>query len=181
MTKPIAPIVATALAISATSLALAFPRAGDVRPNAPLRDAWDRTSEVAQFGAKPTLVVYEDKDSATMNKAFKAELAELAKGDRYKDRILLLAVADVGGYDYWPVRGFVKDAIQDESRKQNTVIYCDWDGSFRKAFGLVRGTSNIVFYGRDGRLRFAHAGALSANQRKSLIAHLRTEAEEPAK
>ena len=66
----------------------------------------------------------------------KEELGKLAKGDRYKTAIALLAVADVEGYDYWPVRGFVKSAIRKESRKFGTTIYCDWDGSFRSALGL---------------------------------------------
>ena len=89
----------------------------------------------------------------------------------------LVAIADVQGYDYWPVRGFVKDAIRDESRKFGTVIYCDWDGTAQRTFGLQRGTSNLILYGRDGKVIFSHEGPLSAVERSHAIELLRRQVE----
>ena len=70
---------------------------------------------------KPVLIVYEDKSSTAQNKALKDELAQIAKGDRYRSSVALAAVADVSAYDFWPARGFVRDAIREESRKQKTT------------------------------------------------------------
>lgn len=157
--------------------AMALPEVGAPRPEAKLEDAWERTLAPASLVGKPVLVVYEDKGSAKQNEVLKAELAELAKGDRYKQAIALLAVADVSSYNYWPVRGFVKDAIQEESRKQKTVIYCDWEAKFRVALGLRQGASNVVLYGKDGKVLFAHAGTLPTERRAELIRLLRKEAD----
>lgn len=166
-------LAAAAVAVFHGALAGAVPKVGSVRPNVTLQDGWDRTFDMGRYKGMPILVVYEDKDSATLNQALKDELAKLAKGDRYKRLIALVAVADVSGYDFWPVRGFVKDAIQSESHKQGTLIYCDWDGRVRSALGLRRGTSNVVLFGRDDKVLFSYAGALSATQQKELIGLLR--------
>ena len=103
--------------------------------------------------------------------------SRLAKSGKYRSAVALVPVADVRHYDYWPVRGFVKDAIQSESKKQGTRIYCDWSGDFSKALSLQTGTSNVVLYGRNGRLLFAKAGRLSAAEIQQLIGLLRGEVE----
>lgn len=174
-TKPLVAAFAT-LVLTAGSAA-ALPSVGSPRPSVSIRDGWDRETTLERYRGVVTLVVYEDKGSAEVNQALKEELSRLAKGDRYKRRVALFAVADVTGYDYWPVRGFVKDAIQSESHKQGTLIYCDWDGRFRGALGLHKGNSNVVLIGKDDRILFAEAGALSAARRRELIDLLRREVE----
>jgi predicted transcriptional regulator len=141
-------------------------------------DAWERTYETSQVGQRPLLVLYEDKASSSDNKAFKDELSKLAKGDAYKTKVVLLAVADLTGYDYWPTRGFVKDAVRDESRKAGTPIYCDWDGSIGRALSVKRGASNVMLYGKDGKVLFSYEGAMPEASRKELLELLRQQVEE---
>lgn len=173
-------VVAAAVAASSMvgASVFALPGPGATRPDVRLDDAWDRSLSLGGLRGKPTLVVYEDKDSAEENKVLKAELSELAKGDRYKQRIALVAVADVSSYDYWPVRGFVKSAIRDESNKQSTVIYCDWTGKVRRTLDLRAGASNVILYGRNDQVLFSHAGPMNKERRAELIALLRREAGE---
>jgi hypothetical protein len=169
-----------ALALStlgSSSSALALPTEGDAAPNARLEDADGRAQELKAWKGKPILIVYEDKESATQNQPLKDILSKLAKGDRYKAAVALAAVADVSAYDYWPVKGFVKDAIRDESRKQGTTIYCDWSGSFRGAYRFHRGLSSIVLVGRDGHVLFAAEGVVSADQRQRLVDLLKSQVE----
>ena len=66
----------------------------------------------------------------------------------------------MSSYDFWPAKGFVKDAIREESRKAGTTIYCDWDGTFRKAYRLRQGISNVILVGKSGEVLFAAEGAL---------------------
>jgi hypothetical protein len=168
--------LAAVLAVATfVSPARALPHIGAVHPEVRLRDSWDRTTLLSRFRGVPTLLLYEDKASTTENARLKAELAVLARGDSYKRSVALVAVADVSGYDYWPVRGFVKDAIQDESNKQGTIIYCDWDGGVRSALGLEKDKSNVVLYGRDGKVLFASSGPLDAAGRSRLLALLRAQ------
>lgn len=153
--------------------ARAVPPVDSARPEITLVDAWDRPLAVRRATTKPLLVFYEDKDSATQNAALKDELARLGRAERYKRALSVLAIADVSGYDYWPARGFVKDALQSESRKLGTVIYCDWTGAAQRAFGVRRGVSNVVLYSGDGKVLLSHEGAMPAEKRAELVALVR--------
>ena len=176
MKRPLLGALALGLSFVAVP-ATALVQAGAVRPAAHVVDADDHVVDLRSINGKPTLVLYEDKDSATMNVAFKEELARLAKGDRYRNAVALVPVADLQGFDYWPVRGFVRDAIRSESKKIGTTIYCDWDGAFQRAGGFRRGTSSVMLIGSDGRVRFSAEGPLSKEDRARVIGLLRTEVE----
>jgi hypothetical protein len=155
-------LVRSALAVAlVASPAYALPKIGDARPNVTLRDAWDRTLDLGRIGQRPLLLVYEDRDSSSHNQPLKDELSRIASGPS-AGRVLLVAVADLQGYDYWPARGFVKDAVRSQSRALGAPIYCDWDGSLRVTLGLARGTSNVILYDAAGRVVFVHAGAMDA-------------------
>jgi hypothetical protein len=169
--------VLTLLAALVPRGASALPETGASRPNLRLVDAWERSYLLSDVGVRPLLVLYEDKGSVMQNILLKRELTELARGDVYTGRVVLVAVADVAGYDYWPVRGFVKDSIKDESRKAGTPIYCDWDGRVGRAFGVRRGASNVVLYGRDGKAVFAYEGPMPDDVREHLVDLLRREVE----
>lgn len=166
---------ATALGMAESSEAL--PRVGMAKPAARAVDAEGRPIDVGAILGRPILVVYEDKESATLNAQLKSDLSALARGDRYRNAVALVPVANVEAYDYWPVRGFVKDAIKDESRKIGATIFCDWDGGFRRSFGLAGNTSSVVLVGREGRVLFAWEGAVPKVERERLLSLLRAEVE----
>ena len=167
--------VAFVVTTAPSRAAHALPRLGVAHAEVRLQDSWDRTQTFTRVRGLPTLLLYEDKDSTSENAPLKTELARLARSDMYKRSVALVAIADVSGYDYWPVRGFVRDAIQDESHKQGTVIFCDWDGGVRNALGLDKHTSNVVLYGRDGTVLFAASGPLGDTRRAELLDILRTQ------
>lgn len=171
-------LTATMLVVEAHEAGALVP-AGSLRPAAHVSDADGRTLDLRAINGKPILVLYEDKDSATMNATFKADLSRLAKGDRYRDAVALVPVADVQSFDFWPVRGFVKDAIRDESKKVGATIYCDWDGNFQRAAGFRRGTSSVMLVGRNARVLFSAEGPLARAQREKVISLLKAEIESP--
>lgn len=166
----------TGLFLSST-VVHALPSIGATLPSIHVVDSEDNRFELRSARGRPILVVYEDKDSAHVNDAFKTELGRLARSGKYKSSVSLVAVADVHRYDYWPVRGFVKDAIRHESKKQGTRIYCDWKGSFSRALSLQTGTSSVVLFGRSGHVLFAKAGQLNAGEIQQVVGLLRAEVE----
>jgi len=169
---------AAALVGLGSSTADALPKEGEKAPtSARLEDADGRVLDLKALKGKPILIMYEHKDSSQQNQAFKEELSKLAKGDKYKATIALAAIADLTAYDFWPAKGFVKDAIREESKKAGTAIYCDWSGTFRGAFKLRAGTSNVVLVGKDGVVLFAAEGALKPAARKRLLDLLKEQVE----
>ncbi len=171
-----AAVLMSALTVAGAD-AKALPKEGDAAPNARLEDVDGRVVELKQFKGKPILIVYEDKESAEQNSELKKELSKLAKGERYKSTMAIAAIADVSAYDFWPAKGFVKDAIREESRKQGTTIYCDWNGAFRTRYKMRQGVSNVVLVAKNGHIAFASEGKLSQEKRKRLIELLRVEVE----
>lgn len=157
--------------------ALALPIVGDPVASAKLEDADGRAIDLGSFRGKPILIVYEDRDSAKQNDALKKDLARLAAGDKYKTSVALAAVANVSAFDFWPIKGIVKDAIRKESKKQGTTIFCDWSGAFRKALRMRDRASSVVLVGRDGNVLFAADGSISIEARQRLIDLLRKEVE----
>jgi len=172
-------VVFLVVALMASSGADALPSLGSLRSAARTVDANDRAFDLRSINGRPILIVYEDKDSATLNQPLKEELASLARGDKYRESIALVPVANVEGYDYWPIRGFVKSSIRHESEKFGTTIYCDWDGSFRKAVGVRANTSSIVLIGKNARILFAFEGAMPKSERTRLVQMLRDEVDQP--
>ena len=173
-------VAALALSMLGSRPALALPAEGDAAPNARLEDADGRAVELSAFKGKPILIVYEDKDSAPQNQPLKEALSKATRGDHYKSMLVVAAIADVSAYDYWPAKGFVKDAIREESRKRGTTVYCDWSGAFRAAYRLKSGLSSVVLVGRDGHVLFSAEGAVRVEERKRLLELLQAQVE-PAK
>ncbi len=168
--KFIAAAAVAAALIPSPSYALL--KEGASAPNARVEDADGKVLQLQTLKGKPILILYEDRDSAKQNQTLKDDLSKLAAGDKYKTAVALAAIADVSSYDWWPAKGFVKDAIREESKKQKTTIYCDWNGGFRKAYGIKRGVSNVILVGRDGTVLFAAEGAIGADARKRLVSLL---------
>lgn len=166
-----------ALALTLTGPAGAVAPLTRAPPPIEVVDGWDRKRDLRAHLGSPIVLVYEDKDSSRLNQPFKNELARLLSANEgLRRRVAMFPIADVDGYDYWPARGFVKKAIREESVSQRTTIYCDWTGRVRAALGLQKNTSNVVLFGRDGGVRFAHAGVMSEEQRRRFLDLLRAEA-----
>jgi hypothetical protein len=171
-------LAASVFTLAAIPGAYAAPKEGQPAAEARAEDVDGRPFEVRSFRGKKALIFfYEGKDTAQQNQGLKSEIAKLTKSDRYRSATQLVAVGDVADYDYWPVKGIVKDKIREESKKSGWPIYCDWDGSFRSAFKLRRDASNVVVVGKNGSVLFAAEGPVDAPKRQRLFNVLRAEVE----
>ena len=170
----LAAAVGVALGVVATDGA-ALPAVGRASADGQVEDVDGKVLRISSLRGRAVVVVYEDKASKGANAAFKADLTRILREAPLQAAVVVAPVADVSEYNSWPAKGFVKDAIRDESKKTGATIWCDWDASFRKVLDLSRGQSNVVVLGRDGEIRFAAAGTLSASQRAAVEAILRGE------
>lgn len=165
--------MAAALTIVLSASADASPRVGDHVPRSEAAALDGRTFDTRATHGNLTLIFYEDKDSAKQNQALKNELHAVKRSPGFKPNVRIIAVVDVSGYDWWPARGFVEDAIRTEERKAGAPIYLDWSGDFGKAFQVTRGVSNIVLVGEDGKVRLTHVGVAGQDVREKIEGALR--------
>lgn len=130
------------------------------------------TFDLSAHPGKCLLVFYEDKDARTQNQPLKDRLWKSMDQRQGKDSMLIVAVADVSAFNWWPARKVVSAAIREESRKLGATIWCDWDGSFGREIGAAKGASNVMVVGRDGAILFKHSGAVPAEEIDRVIAML---------
>lgn len=171
-------LAASVVALAAIPGAEAAPKEGGPASDARAEDADGRAFETRSYRGKKTLILfYEGKDTAQQNQRLKVDISKLTKSERYRSVTHFAAVGDVSDYDYWPVKGLVKDKIREESKKSGWPIYCDWDGSFRSALKMRRDVSNVVVVGKNGSVLFAAEGTVDARKRERLFNVLRAEVE----
>ena len=98
-----------------------------------------------------------------------------APGSGYRERVAFLAIANLEGYDYWPVHDFARNAVHDEARRAGIEIYCDWKGELRRRLTLRPDLSTVILLNREGRVLFAHQGPVPPEEQDRLLALLKAE------
>lgn len=161
------------MAATLTSSADAAPAVGSEVPAVRVQSLGGQVFDTKALSGKITLIFYEDKDAAKVNLAFKNELGAIRKNPGFKPQARIVAVADVSGYDWWPARGFVQDAVKKEERKAGQPVYLDWTGEFGKAVKAKKGVSTVVLVGEDGKVQVGAEGVLSADAKDKIKAAMR--------
>ncbi len=127
------------------------------------------TRHLRDYAGRVVIVVYEDRDSNAQNDDLKRELAERARrGDLTRD-VSLVAVANLSGYNFWPARGYARDAVVEIARRQGHEIMIDWTGAMASAWRFRAGRSHVLVVSRDGRVLFRHEGHLPAATRATFF------------
>ena len=152
------------------------PPAGGFQPAGPLLDArllnlGDQVVSLRTLlgSGRVVVLLHQDRHSSEQNAAFKDALGRLA--GRYGDRLQVVALADVGGYDFWPAKGYVKDALRPLSTAGGVTVLCDWKSSVRKAYSLPAKQS-AVFVVAHGELRHLARGTLMAGEAEALLSSI---------
>ena len=135
-TSRIVTITATALLAGLPMGAQALPEAGKQAAEARVEDVDGKELKLSSLRGSPVVIVYEDRDTSADNAAFKEDLSRATRDAEVKKALVVTPVADVSEYNSWPAKGFVKDAIREQSKQLGTTIWCDWDASFRSALKL---------------------------------------------
>ncbi|HEY0707035.1 MAG TPA: hypothetical protein VGG33_09565 [Polyangia bacterium] len=126
----------------------------------------------ANFAGRVVLLMYEDRDSGEVNAALKAEVKRRIDREPGARDLVVLPVADVRKYDYFPARKIVRRAVIDRAQKLGTEILLDWRGDILRAYGFVAPGSNVVLLGREGTLLYRQTVPLDAPERARFHAAL---------
>ena len=114
----------------------------DALLDAKLTDLADKPVSLRGLTGKVVVVVHQDRHSSEQNLALNDKLSTLSA--RFPTELKIVALADVGGYDFWPAKGYVKDALKSLDSGGGALVLCDWKGAVRKAYQL-RPKHSVVF------------------------------------
>ncbi|HEY0712349.1 MAG TPA: hypothetical protein VGF45_06730 [Polyangia bacterium] len=128
----------------------------------------------ASFAGRVVLLMYEDRDSGELNAALKAEVKRRMENEPAARTLVVLPVADVRKYNYFPARGIVRRAVVERAETLGTDILLDWTGDIARAYGFVAPGSNVVLIGRDGVHLYQRTSPLDATERRRFHAVLST-------
>jgi hypothetical protein len=135
-----------------------------------VHDADDKAAKLSTLTkAHPTIVFYEDKDGGDQNERFKQRLGKLQSKSASAKKVAVLAIADVKSWDFWPAKGFVKDALRSAGKKAGITVWADWSGGGRTSFSAASNASNIIVLDAAGRAVWASTGALTTVQEDDLL------------
>jgi hypothetical protein len=151
-----APSVATAVGL---------PRA----PDFSLESTAGATRRLRDYLGRVVIILYEDRDSNQQNDTLKRELAEHARTDDLTRDVSLVPVANLSSYNFWPAKGYARDAVVDIARQQGYEIMIDWTGDMGRAYRFRPGQSHVLVLSREGRVLFRTAGPMTARFRQSFF------------
>lgn len=179
MTRWILSLVA--LAMLAPSPARALVAQGSRLADFVLEDPDGKTVRYSAWAGRTILLIYEDRVAVDWNAALKKRLAR-EKG--LPRSVVVLPVADMRKYGYWPARSFAQREMKNRTKQMGRTLFGDWSGQAAKVLGVTGKTSSVVLVGEDGTVRWTGSGRLTAERIDDLLAVLRKEVpgrEKPSK
>lgn len=161
-------VMVGAMLVAAPALALvgAGARPGDFQ----VEDPDGKPVRFSSFAGRVILVLYEDRVAVEWNVALKKRLSR----DKSLPRALVvLPVADMRRWRYWPARTFAQKELRRRSKEAGRPLYGDWNGEAARALDVGERTSSVMLVGEDGTVRWAAGGRLTAERMEELVALIR--------
>ena len=145
----------------------------DALLDAKLVDLADKPVSLRELSGKVVVVVHQDRHSSEQNPALKEKLSALLL--RYPADLRIVALADVGGYDFWPAKGYVKDALKSLVSAGGALVACDWKGAVRKAYQLKQKHSTVFVLSKGLGLVSLTRGQLSTVETEQVAQRVEAE------
>jgi hypothetical protein len=135
--------------------------------DAQILDLDDKPVSLRAMQGRVVIVLHQDRYSSDQNQGFKDRLGELVL--RHPQQLQLVALADAGGYNFWPARRYVKDALRPLRELGGALVACDWKGAVQKSYRIPARQSAVFVVGKDGALQVLKKGVLGTSEAAALL------------
>lgn len=145
--------------LAALSLPWALPATalekGQTAPAFVVESGDEKTLDSASLQGKAVTLFYEARDATEKSRLLKNELNKFYKQQPQdiQKRVARVVVVDCSGAA-WPFKGFWRDGLKDASKKEEIVVYGDWDGKMRAAYGLPKDGTSFLVLGPQGKVLY---------------------------
>jgi len=141
--------------------------------DATLKSASGNTTPLSKWRGKPVIFFYEDKDSTTLNLAFKDELFALGKAKGLLESASVVAVANLKPFNFFPARQIALSYVRDEEKKVGVPILVDLEGTLGGApWNLPTKTSTVMLLDASGAVVYRYSGRLGEPEKKAFFSAL---------
>ena len=132
--------------------------------------------KLSSLRGRPTVMFYEDRDSTALNQPLKDELFKRGRDEGLLQKVTVIAIANVKGYDWFPARNFVVAAVKDTEKKVGVPVYLDWSGTLTATpWNLPPATASVLVLDREGRVALLLTGKLKPAGRDQVFSALKAE------
>lgn len=119
---------------------------------------------------KPAVLFYEDRDSTSFNQALKDDLFKRGKEKGMLDKVSVIAVANLSGFNWFPAKNFAASAVREAEKKFGVPIYVDWTGAMvSRPWSLPKDNASVVLLSATGELVLQKQGRLSGEEREQVL------------
>lgn len=138
--------------------------------DAQILDLDDKPVSLRAMRGKIVVVLHQDRHSSEQNQGFKDRLGQLVL--RYPSRLQLIALAEAGGYNFWPARRYVKDALRPLRALGGALVACDWKGAVQRSYHIPARQSAVFVVGQEGALQALRVGTLEPADATALLSQI---------
>jgi len=128
---------------------------------------------LSRLKGKPAVIFYEDRESVAVNRPFKKMLAERGQQGGGRDRVHVVAVANLSGYDFFPANGIARHYVREAERKAGIPIYIDWEGRLSKGpWSLPPKGATVLLVDAQAKPVWQHSGLMDEAAVQTFFGHL---------
>jgi peroxiredoxin len=166
--------VASALTVTLASASGSYAQTQPSSPlDATLRNASGDKAPLSKWRGKPVILFYEDKDSTTLNLAFKDQLFAVGKQKGLLDAVSVVAVAHLKPFNFFPARQIALSYVRDEEKKVGVPILVDLDGTLGgPPWNLPTRTSTVMLLDASGAVVYRYSGRMGEPDKQAFFSAL---------
>lgn len=127
---------------------------------------------LGDYRGRVVVLFYEDRDSASQNELLKQEMSARAQEAGLARQVVLLPIANLEAFDFWPARPIARGHVVDIARRFGIEILIDWSGATAQAWGFAKRQSHVLVLDGEGRPLFRESGPLDGAARGRFFAVL---------
>jgi hypothetical protein len=166
--------VASALTLTLASSSGSYAQTQPASPlDATLQSASGEKAPLSKWRGKPVILFYEDKDSTTLNLAFKDQLFAVGKQKGLLEAASVVAVAHLKPFNFFPARQIALSYVRDEEKKVGVPILVDLEGTLGGSpWNLPTKTSTVMLLDASGAVVYRYSGRMGEPDKRAFFSAL---------
>lgn len=121
------------------------------------------------LAGKVLVITYETRDVVQTNKLFKSRVTAFCTSqENASGTVVPLPVINCYGF-LGPVKNYCASKVDENSKKENLLLYADMDGIMFRDFGMTDDASNVFIIDKQGIIRYRNTGRIPEEEAGRII------------